>query len=115
MQDGLTGLPNRRHFLEVLGQKLSGKERTAVLFIDLDGFKPVNDAHGHDAGDAILKSVAMRLSHALGQDALVGRLGGDEFAVLVHSPVDDTTIAAQAAAAIESISTPMIVGGIRAS
>jgi diguanylate cyclase (GGDEF)-like protein len=112
MQDGLTGLSNRRHFLEVLAKRLDAHESAAVLFIDLDGFKPVNDTYGHDFGDTILVAIADRLANALDQDALVGRLGGDEFAVLLGAHGGDTTIAARAGTIVEAISAPITVRGI---
>ena len=81
--DPLTGLANRRlldHQLDVhLGRPESGTASLALLFIDLDGFKAVNDRHGHAVGDAVLKLVARRLRHALRQDDLACRIGGDEF------------------------------------
>jgi len=95
--DGLTGLLNRTAFLQELGQAISMSERLrracldpgaelprlAVLYLDLDGFKPVNDTHGHAAGDAILAEAARRLRAALPSVAAAARMGGDEFAVLL--------------------------------
>ncbi|WP_193369085.1 diguanylate cyclase domain-containing protein [Pelagibius marinus] len=84
--DELTGLPNRRYFTEFLEQALlvAGQAGTgkALLFIDLDNFKPVNDILGHDEGDALLKKVALRLTSGLRDSDFVARLGGDEFAVI---------------------------------
>lgn len=111
MQDGLTGLPNRRHFLEALAKRLDAHDSTAVLFVDLDGFKPVNDVYGHDFGDTILVTVANRLANALNQNALVGRLGGDEFAALLDAHGGDAAIAARAGTVIEAISAPIIARG----
>ncbi len=89
--DALTGLPNRAYFLERLDHVLSDAtdpyRRQAVLFIDLDGFKPVNDRLGHDAGDVLLCAVAGRLQKLLGADAMVARLGGDEFTVLLEERI----------------------------
>lgn len=88
-RDPLTGLPNRRLFLDRLTQELrhppSGELGIAVLFIDLDRFKAVNDTMGHDAGDELLCAVAERISNVMRSDATVARFGGDEFAVLVKS------------------------------
>ena len=85
--DDLTGLPNRALFLDRLGQALSAGRRGghcgAVIFIDLDHFKRVNDVHGHAVGDALLEEVAHRLSHYLRDTDTVARLGGDEFVVLL--------------------------------
>lgn len=84
--DPLTGLPNRVLFAERLTQALnrarSTRELVAVAVIDLNGFKVVNDSHGHHAGDSVLRSVATRLATILGDGVTVARLGGDEFAVL---------------------------------
>ncbi len=84
--DELTGLPNRRYFAEQLEQSLlvAGQAGTAkaILFVDLDNFKPVNDILGHDEGDALLKKVALRLTSSLRDSDFVARLGGDEFAVI---------------------------------
>ncbi|KUL35315.1 GGDEF domain-containing protein [Actinoplanes awajinensis] len=82
--DALTGLANRARFEEITERALEpGADRAvAVLLLDLDGFKPVNDTYGHDAGDRVLVEVARRLRGAAGPDDMVARLGGDEFAVL---------------------------------
>lgn len=81
--DPLTGLPNRRLLDHQVGHHLQRQAAQpaalALLFIDLDGFKNVNDRHGHGVGDAVLKLVARRLRHALREDDLACRLGGDEF------------------------------------
>jgi diguanylate cyclase (GGDEF)-like protein len=82
--DALTGLPNHKEFVQRLTDCSSGSAgMTAVLFIDLDGFKAVNDRHGHLAGDELLNIVARRLGAAAGPHSTVARLGGDEFAILV--------------------------------
>ena len=83
--DGLTGLPNRKQFMRRLTTSATGPAHgdIAVMFIDLDGFKAVNDFLGHAAGDELLLVIARRLTTALGTRSLVARLGGDEFAVLV--------------------------------
>lgn len=85
--DVLTGLPNRRRFMDRLEQAILSARRhhqvLAVVYIDLDGFKPINDAHGHAAGDHVLREVASRLLAQLRATDTVGRLGGDEFAVVL--------------------------------
>jgi diguanylate cyclase (GGDEF)-like protein len=92
MHDALTGLPNRTLFLDRTQHAvhLAGRNGLwpAVLYIDLDGFKPVNDTHGHEAGDVLLQVFAERLSDCLRSADTPARLGGDEFAVLLHGPID---------------------------
>jgi diguanylate cyclase (GGDEF)-like protein len=78
--DELTGLPNRRRLVTEI-DAFTEKEG-ALLLLDLDGFKPINDAHGHETGDKILQQVALRFERALPHGALLARLGGDEFGVL---------------------------------
>lgn len=91
-RDGLTGLANRSHFEQRLQQALVDAEETgrklAVLFLDNDRFKQVNDVHGHAAGDALLRAVGDRLQSLVRETDLVARLGGDEFAILLY-PVGD--------------------------
>ena len=84
--DSLTGLFNRRHFMEAIDQALLRNQRSArhvgVVYVDLDGFKGVNDRAGHAMGDRVLSAVGARLRHAVRSADLVARIGGDEFAVL---------------------------------
>lgn len=87
LYDSLTSLPNRR-LLENEGRKVISKakrnnEKAALLFIDLDGFKPINDQYGHDAGDIVLVTTALRIENSLREIDTVGRLGGDEFVVIL--------------------------------
>ena len=86
--DILTGLPNRRAFQTRLDQTVAGRSDRgyAILFIDLDKFKEVNDTLGHDAGDELLKLVAEKLHAIVRDDDFVARLGGDEFAILLSAP-----------------------------
>jgi diguanylate cyclase (GGDEF)-like protein len=87
--DAVTGLPNRVHFERALAQDLArspaNEERLAVLFLDLDRFKYINDSYGHEIGDALLKGVAARLLDEAGREHLVSRRGGDEFTVLLRN------------------------------
>jgi diguanylate cyclase (GGDEF)-like protein/PAS domain S-box-containing protein len=87
LHDPLTRLPNRALLFEyarhVLGAARRRREKVAVLFIDLDRFKPINDLHGHEAGDDVLRQVAQRINAAVRDEDMVFRLGGDEFLVLV--------------------------------
>jgi diguanylate cyclase (GGDEF)-like protein len=96
--DTLTGLPNRAYVLERLNEALQQSRRTAVpavavLFIDLDGFKLVNDTLGHAAGDTVLRTVAERLTHAVRAGDLVARLAGDEFVVIVGGHGSEEAVA----------------------
>lgn len=86
--DRLTGLPNRALLFDRLHQVIAtasrGKKKAAIMFIDLDGFKTINDNHGHDAGDKVLMAVAQRLADLVRKADTVSRLGGDEFVIILH-------------------------------
>jgi diguanylate cyclase (GGDEF)-like protein len=84
--DELTGLPNRRRLVSEIDSFL--QKEGALLLLDLDGFKPINDMHGHETGDKILQQVALRFERALPHGALLARLGGDEFGVLYEGGPD---------------------------
>lgn len=115
--DGLTSLPNRTASLEMLGRGLARTRRNAaklaVMFVDLDGFKGVNDSHGHLVGDSVLRAVARRLLDSVREGDHVGRLGGDEFLVIAE-PVSDVEEAVTVARRIIALmSEPIVAGGIR--
>ncbi len=98
--DPLTGLYNRRHFLELLDRELARSARharpLALLIIDLDHFKQINDRHGHPAGDVVLRQVAAALRACMRSDFLFARIGGEEFAVLLpEHETDAATVFAQ--------------------
>ncbi|WP_051785812.1 two-component system response regulator [Endozoicomonas numazuensis] len=103
--DSLTGLANRTLFREFLGASLARSQRrdksTAVMYLDLDHFKEINDTLGHDAGDLLLKSVSDRLQECVREGDLVARLGGDEFAIIL----DDVAEASDAKLIAEKILT----------
>src|SRR5947209_1791026 len=96
LHDPLTGLPNRTLFLDRARQAVDMAGRShvwpAVVYVDLDGFKPVNDTHGHEAGDVLLRTVANRIRGCLRPADTAARLGGDEFAVLLNGPIDQQGI-----------------------
>ena len=108
--DVLTGLPNRGRVRDLLGEALGKAQASsvpcAVLFLDLDNFKPVNDTFGHVKGDAVLKSVADRLLREVGQGGTVGRIGGDEFAVIVPSAQARDTVERLGRNLIDAVSIP---------
>ena len=91
--DALTSLPNRRLFFDRLAQAVTQSRRSgrhgAVIYLDLDNFKPVNDRHGHRAGDLLLQEVARRLARCLREEDTVARLGGDEFVALLVNVAPD--------------------------
>lgn len=115
LHDSLTQLPNRNLLMERLGQLTSIASRSprniALIFLDLDGFKAVNDTWGHDAGDRVLTTVASRLLAKLRLTDTVARLGGDEFVVLL----DDANLAENVALIgqqlVDSINQPIDIGG----
>ncbi|WP_238453064.1 EAL domain-containing protein [Micromonospora sp. ATA51] len=103
--DQLTGLPNRLTFNRRLRRALRDDAPVAVLLLDLDGFKQVNDRFGHPTGDRLLASIAERMRDATGADGMIARLGGDEFAVLVHGdrPVPPERLAERLLTALEPL------------
>ena len=113
--DPLTDLPNRVLFLEHLRHALARSERSeglvAVVFVDVDGFKPINDRFGHAVGDQLLVTVAGRLARALGPDVVVSRLGGDEYVALLEDVVHRDDGFAAAGRARQSFSRPFPVAG----
>lgn len=110
--DGLTGLANRSSFLEQLEQALfrvRRGDRIALLTIDLDGFKNVNDTHGHPVGDAVLKEVARRLRTTTRDTDIVARFGGDEFGVIQVPALDPGAAERLATRIVESLGAPYFV------
>lgn len=109
--DGLTGLSNRDFFRQQLRDRLSSGQCSALLYIDLDDFKKVNDSAGHEAGDGLLQEVARRLRACTHPADTVARLGGDEFAIMLgcRAGVDDaTTVAVRV---LEALQAPISVAG----
>jgi diguanylate cyclase (GGDEF)-like protein len=119
LHDPLTGLPNRTLFQDRLEHALAQARRhdlaLAVMFLDLDGFKQVNDTYGHDVGDAVLQTVAERLKENTRDDDTVSRLGGDEFLYLLMGATDQQAVANLAQKIVNRIQVPcqLSVGEIR--
>jgi diguanylate cyclase (GGDEF)-like protein/PAS domain S-box-containing protein len=110
MLDTLTELPNRRalneHLERATNQTVHSPEPFALFFLDLDGFKAVNDQHGHDAGDELLKQVARRLEHTVRKGDFVCRLAGDEFVVVAHGVANPEIARRIAEDLCEAVATP---------
>jgi diguanylate cyclase (GGDEF)-like protein len=115
-RDSLTGLANRALFHDRLDGALARARRTgdtvAVMLLDLDDFKPVNDRHGHAAGDAVLRAVAQRLSACLRETDTVARLGGDEFAIVLDNPLPES-LEMLAQRVVTAVAEPCWHGGER--
>jgi len=115
MHDGLTDLPNRMMLFDRLAEALeaarSDRRLIALLLMDLDRFKDVNDTFGHHFGDVLLKQVAFRLRNQLHVDDTVARLGGDEFAIVLTSAFDANAVAMTARRILNSLQQPFVVEG----
>lgn len=115
LTDPLTGLPNRRLFADrvehALARRIRSRGRTAVLFLDLDRFKLVNDGLGHAAGDAVLKAVGDRLAGGLRASDTVARLGGDEFGILLEDVTSVNEATSTAQRVLTSLTQPLDLDG----
>ena len=111
--DVLSGLPNRGRVRQLLGEALRAAVTSnvpcAIMFLDLDGFKPVNDTFGHPKGDAVLQAVAKRLCDEVAAEGHVGRMGGDEFAIVVTDAQSRRKIEGLADRIIQSIAQPYMI------
>lgn len=106
--DDLTGLTNRRYFEQCLEDRVADRQhgQIALLFIDLDRFKDINDTLGHEAGDVLLKRVANTLSRLMPDETLLSRLGGDEFALFLHPVGSEAQIHSLAKNIVSALATP---------
>ncbi len=115
MSDALTGLPNRAQFVEKVARSIQCRRQSrdfqfAVLFIDLDGFKPINDRLGHKAGDTVLRHTAKRLHGCLRKGDIVGRYGGDEFTLLINNVSGPSDAIRVAERVLNKLKEPIQVG-----
>ncbi|WP_319533136.1 GGDEF domain-containing protein [uncultured Cohaesibacter sp.] len=113
LHDALTGLPNRLHFDRALERVIeSGKEdRCAILCLDLDRFKAVNDTFGHEAGDVVLTSIAERIRDRVGSNGMAARVGGDEFIILLRKKLSNDDVMFLCDQLIEDVCLPILVPG----
>lgn len=111
-RDSVTGLPNRLLLEQTLGELEGSRSPFAILYIDLDGFKPVNDQHGHAGGDEMLAMVGRRLTACLRGSDFLARIGGDEFLILVSSATNLREMAANIADQVRAaLAEPFIING----
>lgn len=114
LHDGLTSLPNRRFFLKQLNQALArvspDSPALAVLYLDLDDFKPINDRYGHEVGDELLRIIASRLSRVVRAEDMMSRLGGDEFACLAAESLNRKLLGHFADKLLHTVSAPLKLG-----
>jgi diguanylate cyclase (GGDEF)-like protein len=115
--DSLTGLANRARFMAKLEESLADageREHCAVLCLDLDGFKSINDSLGHAFGDALLREIGARLRRAVRDEDLVARIGGDEFAVLLRHCMIEADACAIANRILHALDEPVLIGEVTA-
>ncbi|MBF0340910.1 MAG: EAL domain-containing protein [Magnetococcales bacterium] len=114
--DPLTGLPNRALIRERLGRAMhrsrQQEQSVGLLFIDLDGFKEINDTHGHDVGDLLLNEIASRLLHGVSAGDTVGRLAGDEFVILCENVERPEYLSSLAASLTDAVRNPLCMGNL---
>lgn len=107
--DALTGIPNRARLSRCIGELIAAGRPFALLYFDLSGFKPFNDAHGHGVGDEVLRLVARRATAMLRRQDMVARVGGDEFAVVIQGLRTAAVMASRAEALAEALCRPFRV------
>lgn len=113
--DALTGLPNRRYFDANIERIMAKSDRhnlkAGLMFIDLDHFKPINDSHGHDQGDALLRMISKRLSSLVRAEDFLARIGGDEFVIIQFPVEDDANMEVAAQKILEACKMTVELGG----
>jgi diguanylate cyclase (GGDEF)-like protein/PAS domain S-box-containing protein len=112
--DSLTGLPNRRHILEKIraaAERRHGEDGWAVIFLDIDEFKAMNDRHGHAGGDELLVTIAARLRASVRPGDVVARLGGDEFAILLEGIRGSSEVSRTAERILRAMEAPFVIRG----
>lgn len=112
-KDSLSGFPNRRYLLELMSELINGTHHIpfTIMFIDLDGFKEVNDTMGHDAGDLLITSAANRIKHIMRQNDTLARLGGDEFTLLLKGLNDIPSLTNIAEKVRLTLNKPFLISG----
>lgn len=114
LTDALSGLPNRRALItrleDVHSRSKSGSVNVAILVVDLDGFKQINDNFGHDVGDTIIRRIGVEFARLVPQEAVLFRMGGDEFAILLEGPDAEALAMAVAACILSWLSLPLRMG-----
>src|SRR5262249_38965160 len=118
LHDGLTGLANRtlfKHWVSTALARRKSAHLVAVMLMDLDGFKEINDTLGHHTGDALLQETAARLLAAVGPEQLAARLGGDEFAFVVPAAKSPEEVMEYAHHILDAVSQPIAVDGLMLS
>jgi diguanylate cyclase (GGDEF)-like protein len=115
MRDVLTGLPNRRALMQALPEAMARAARVgrpcAVLFLDMDGFKQVNDTRGHEEGDELLRQFGMRLLNGIRETDMAARLAGDEFVVVLELLTDAQDAENKAHVLLDQLSRPYVLAG----
>ena len=111
--DPLTGLANRRGVLQKLDAAFKRQQPLALLYIDLDKFKPVNDTYGHEAGDLVLKKVAELFKACVRDEDTVARLGGDEFIIVLYGATDKENVEERTKKIIDLINEPIWLNDLR--
>jgi diguanylate cyclase (GGDEF)-like protein len=109
--DELTQLPNRKHCMELITVKIQKKKQLCCLFIDLNGFKQVNDTLGHHTGDEVLKTISKRVSYSIGDEDIFARIGGDEFVLILCDYGHDLNVQSIVERIIKQIQLPMYIDG----